>query len=166
MSDYLLDYYGYGFNKLGSLEEYFAYDIDEYYRSIQMGLPVLYYDGRNDPPHPEMWINYFLRMMELYSNKVLELSQSSVESTIEGSISYLNSKEKLFMKHILKNSVNSIVPIEMAKVLNVTNKTIVNWCSKLAAHGFISPNLVNKRIRSYSLSQYVKDNKATIIKLL
>ena len=31
-----MDLNGYGFNEIGSLEEYFAYDIDEYYESIQM----------------------------------------------------------------------------------------------------------------------------------
>ena len=75
MSGYILDYYGYGFNGIGSLEEYFAYDPDEYYASLQMGLPALYYSGRENPPHPEIWINYFLRMMELYSKKVYELSK-------------------------------------------------------------------------------------------
>lgn len=29
LSGYLLDYYGYGFGGIGSLEEYFAYDSDE-----------------------------------------------------------------------------------------------------------------------------------------
>ena len=71
LSSYILDLYGYGFNGIGSLEEYFAYDVDEYYKSLQMKLPVLYYDGRNNPPHPEIWINYFLKMVLLYSNKVI-----------------------------------------------------------------------------------------------
>lgn len=35
MSGYVLDYYGYGFNGVGSLEEYFVYDTDEYYESLQ-----------------------------------------------------------------------------------------------------------------------------------
>ena len=35
------------------------------------------YSGRENPPHPEIWINYFLRMMELYSKKVYELSKTS-----------------------------------------------------------------------------------------
>ena len=41
MSGYILDVNGYGFNGIGSLEEYFAYDVNEYYESIQMGLPAL-----------------------------------------------------------------------------------------------------------------------------
>ena len=72
-------------------------DIDaflEYYESIQMGLPVLYYSGRNNPPHPEVWVNYFLRMVLLYSNKICELSESSTEDAVSGSLSYLKGKEK------------------------------------------------------------------------
>lgn len=166
MSDYVLDYYGYGFNKLGSLEEYFAYDIEEYYNSIQMGLPVLYYDGRNNPPHPEIWINYFLRMMELYSNNILELSLSSVEHTIENSVSHLNIKEKFFLKYILEKNINDLVPIELSKKLSVTNRTIVNWCSKLSMNGLLIPNLVNKRIMSYSVADFIKNNKKEIISIL
>ena len=41
LSGYIMDLNGYGFNGIGSLEEYFAYDIDEYYESIQMGLPCV-----------------------------------------------------------------------------------------------------------------------------
>ncbi len=44
---------------------------------LQMGLPALYYSGRENPPHPEIWIYYFLRMMELYSKKVYEFSKSN-----------------------------------------------------------------------------------------
>ena len=65
LSGYILDYYGYGFQGIGSLEEYFAYDSDEYYSSLQMGLPALYYMGvAKNPPHPEIWITYFSRMMD------------------------------------------------------------------------------------------------------
>lgn len=166
MSNYILDYYGFDFNKIGSLEEYFAYDIDEYYKSIQMGLPPLYYDGRNNPPHPEIWINYFLKMMKLYSSKVLELSKASVEDKLIGSLSHLNSKEKQFLKYLLNNKYINIVPIEVSKKIGVTNRTIVNWCSGLSKNGILIPNLVNKRIRSYDLSDFVKRNSVEIEKML
>ena len=86
LSGYVLDVNGFGFNGIGSLEEYFAYDVNEYYESIQMGLPALYYSGRNEPPHPEIWINYFLRMVQLYSNRVCELSEDSNTEEITGSL--------------------------------------------------------------------------------
>ena len=84
--EYILDYYGYGFNGIGSLEEYFAYDPDEYYASLQMGLPALYYSGRENPPHSEIWVLYFLKMVELYSKKVYELSKASETDVLEGSL--------------------------------------------------------------------------------
>ena len=103
MSGYILDYYGYGFNGIGSLEEYFAYDPDEYYASLQMGLPALYYSGRENPPHPEIWINYFLRMMVLYSKKVYELS-----------------KEKVFIAFLLKKRL--LIDVQRHMIKKIRNR--------------------------------------------
>lgn len=166
MSGYILDFYGYGFGGIGSLEEYFAYDSDEYYASLQMGLPVLYYSGRENPPHPEIWINYFLCMVELYSKKVCEISKGAQADDLEGSISYLNEKEKELLAFLLKKRLLEFTPIEVSKMMEVTNKTIINRCAKLASNGFIVPNIVKQRIRSYSLSEYAKRNEKKIMKLL
>ena len=163
MSGYILDLYGYGFGGIGSLEEYFAYDSDEYYSSLQMGLPVLYYSGRDNPPHPEIWINYFLRMVELYSKKVYELSMESSEDSVAGSLSYLNAKEKEFIKYLVVNRIYEFTPIEISKKLGVTNKTIINRCAKLASNGFLIPNIAKERIRSYALSDFAKNNAKQII---
>lgn len=163
MSGYILDLYGYGFGGIGSLEEYFAYDPDEYYESLQMGLPPLYYSGRENPPHPEIWINYFLRMMELYSKKVCELSKGAQEDDLAGSMSYLNAKEKDLLAFLLKKRLLEFTPIDVSRMLGVTNKTIINRCAKLTNNGFLIPNIVNQRIRSYSLSDFSKRNEKKII---
>lgn len=163
MSGYILDLNGYGFNGIGSLEEYFAYDPNEYYASLQMGLPALYYSGRENPPHPEIWINYFLRMMELYSKKVCELSRESTDDELEGSLSYLNTKEKELLAYLLKNRMFEFTPIEVSKKLGVTNKTIINRCAKLTANGFLIPNIVKERVRSYSLSEFARKNEKQIV---
>ena len=164
MSGYILDYYGYGFNGIGSLEEYFAYDPDEYYASLQMGLPPLYYSGRENPPHPEIWINYFLRMMVLYSKKVYELSKESENDELDGSLSYLNAKEKEFLAFLLKKRLYEFTPIEVSKMLGVTNKTIINRCAKLVNNGLLIPIIVKTRIRSYRLSDFSKTNEKKILK--
>ncbi len=166
MSGYLLDLYGYGFNGIGSLEEYFAYDPDEYYASLQMGLPALYYSGRENPPHPEIWVNYFLRMMELYSKKVCELSKESTEDELTGSLSYLNIKEKELLTFLLKNRLYEFTPIEISKQIGVTNKTIINRCAKLTTSGFLLPNIVKERVRSYSLTDFAKNNVKQITSLI
>jgi len=163
MSGYILDYYGYGFNGIGSLEEYFAYDSEEYYQSLQMGLPVLYYSGRENPPHPELWVNYFLRMVELYSNKVYELSKSTEADELAGSLSYLNVKEKALLQYLLKKKLLEFRPIDVSKMLNVTNKTVINWCVALVKYGFLVPNIVKERILSYSISEFARNNEKKIL---
>ena len=166
LSGYILDMNGYGFNGIGSLEEYFAYDIDEYYESIQMGLPALYYSGRDNPPHPEIWINYFLRMVQLYSSKVCELQISSNEEEIEGSLSFLKGKEKELLLLLIKKYRHEFTPIEVSKELNVTNKTVINRLSILVKDGFVIPILVKERIRSYELSEFTKEHAKEIVKAI
>ena len=166
ISGYILDINGYGFNGVGSLEEYFAYDVDEYYESLQMGLPTLYYSGRNEPPHPEIWINYFLRMVQLYSNKVCELSESSSYEEAEGSVSYLKEKEKELLSFLIKRYRREFTPIEVSKEIGVTNKTVVNRLSVLAKNGFVEPIIVNERVRSYKLSDFTKNHEKELKKAL
>ena len=166
LSGYVLDTNGYGFNGIGSLEEYFAYDVNEYYESIQMGLPALYYSGRNDPPHPEIWINYFLRMVLLYSNKVCELSEGSSKEEVTGSLSHLKGKEKELLLFLVRHYKREFTPIEVSREFNVTNKTIINRLSVLAKNGFVEPIMVNERIRSYRLSDYTEKHVKELEKLL
>ena len=164
LSGYILDLNGYGFNGIGSLEEYFAYDVDEYYESIQMNLPALYYEGRNNPPHPEIWIKYFLRMVKLYSAKVYEISTDSNSNGIEESLSFLKNKEKELLVLLLKKYRDEFTPIELSEKLNVTNKTVINRLSVLSKNGFVIPILVKERIRSYKLSDFSKDNADVILR--
>ncbi len=53
-------------------------------------------------------------------------------------------------------------PIEVSKLLNTTNKTVIKRCAKLTANGFLVPNIVKERIRSYSLSEFAKANAEKI----
>ncbi len=151
MSNYVLSYYGYGFKEIGSLEEYFSYDLEEYYSSLQMGLPIVYYDGRDNPPHPEIWINYFIKVFSLYANKVTTIARNSVNDNEKERFNHLSSKAKNLLDYLKKERLIEFSPIEVACVFNVTNRTIINWCVELCENGYLRPNIVNKRIRTYSL---------------
>lgn len=166
LSGYIMDTNGYGFNGIGSLEEYFAYDINSYYSSIQMGLPELYYLGRNDPPHPEIWLTYFLRMVQLYSKKVCEIQNESSGKDVEASISFLKAKEKELLKKLLKSNRGEFTPIELSTELSVSNKTVISRLSTLSKNGLVVPLLVKQRIRSYVLSDFAKTHEKDILKLL
>lgn len=158
MSDYILDLGGYGFNQIGSLEEYFAYDIDEYYRSLQMGLPALYYDGRANPPHPEIWLDYFLRMMELHANKAVDLVSSSGERQMAAGRSFLTLRERKFLDYLLEKKIATFAPVDLARTFKVSNRTVINWCIALVKNGFLVPDLSGQRIRSYSLTELANFN--------
>lgn len=151
---------------LDELEEYFAYDIDEYYESIQMGLPALYYSGRENPPHPGIWIHYFLRMVKLYSGKICDLQLASEEEDIAGSLSFLKGREKELLQFLIKNYRGEFTPIEVSRELSVTNKTIINRLAVLVKNGFAVPILVNERIRSYELSEFTRDHEKEIMKVI
>lgn len=151
ISSYYLSLNGYGFKNVGSLEEYMSYNIDEYYDSLQMGLPILYYDGRNNPPHGEIRINYYLKIFSLYASKVLSIALEESKDNEQERLSHLSKKAKDFLNYLDKNNVLSFAPIDLANKLKVTNRTIINWCSELVTNGYLRPVIVNKRIRHYEL---------------
>lgn len=164
LSSYILNYYGYGFNGIGSIEEYFAYDIDEYYNSIQMGLPALYYLGRNNPPHIEIWLEYFLKMMYLYSTKVSAIQIENRKEQVNINISHLKEKDIKLLLFILKTYKNEFTPVQLSNKLNESNRTIINRLIRLVNNGFVEPLLVKERIRFYRLSEFSKGNKKEILK--
>lgn len=151
ISNYYLSLNGYGFKNVGSLEEYMSYDIDEYYDSIQMNLPVLYYDGRNDPPHPEIWINYFLKVFSLYASKVLSIALKEISNIENERLLHLSNKARVFLEYLKRHNILKFAPIDLAAKLKVTNRTIINWCAELVNNGYLKPVLVNKRIRRYEV---------------
>jgi predicted transcriptional regulator len=128
-----------------------------------MGLPALYYSGRDNPPHPEIWINYFLRMVLLYSDKVRELSDASNADEISGSLSYLKPREKELLLYLLKQYPREFTPIEVSREIGVTNKTVINRLAALVKNGFVEPIMVHERIRSYQLSDFAKQNEKKIV---
>lgn len=162
LSGYVLDMNGYGFNGIGSLEEYFAYDVNEYYESIQMGLPALYYSGRDNPPHPEIWTEYFLRMVLLYSDKVRQISEGSSQDTVGDSLSHLKRCDREFLLFLLDNADGMITPIDISRRKGVSNRTAINRLSVLARNGFVKPNVIKERITSYELSDFTKEHKEVI----
>ena len=151
LSSYFLSLNGFGFKNIGSLEEYMSYDIDEYYDSIQMNLPVSYYDGRNNPPHPDIWIRYYLKIFSLYASKVLSIALKEVSNNDEDRLSHLSKKAKIFLDYLKKHDIRRFAPIDLSRVFNVTNRTIINWCAALAQNGYLRPIIVRQRVRQYEV---------------
>ena len=72
------------------------------------------------------------------------------------SLSNLNSKEKQLLLLLIMSPKTEFSPIEISRVIGVTNRTIINRLSRLESFGFVEPILVKERIRSYRLSKSSK----------
>ena len=72
------------------------------------------------------------------------------------SLSNLNSKEKQLLLLLIMSPKTEFSPIEISRVIGVTNKTVINRLSRLESFGFVEPILVKERIRSYRLSKSSK----------
>lgn len=60
---------GYYMRGFLSVEEYYYRDLKRYYDSLQMDLPIDFYDGRHDPDLTQ-WLEYFVDVMERASIEV------------------------------------------------------------------------------------------------
>lgn len=157
LSTYILMKEGYDFKGFNSMEEYYANDLDGYYRSLQMGLPVLYYDGRNNPPNLEIWIEYFTYIMKLNAEKIAELARKANHNEEESlDLIMLNKKDKKMLRYVLESKKDEIKTKELSEIFRVTPRAISKWCSEWIARDILSANYKNVRITSYSLSDKYK----------
>ena len=163
LSGYIMDLNGYGFNGIGSLEEYFAYDIDEYYESIQMGLPALFYSGRENPPHLEIWIEYFCKIMALNAEKIYEQALEASQSGLNDFLKGLNKKDLTLLRYCIENNLKIVKNKEIANLFGVTPRAISKWTNEWVEKGILIPNSGTTRITSYSLSYKYSGLKASDI---
>ena len=68
-----------------------------------------------------------------------------------------------YSQDVLIKYKREFTPIEISRELSVTNKTVINRLSVLAKNGFVVPNLVKERIRSYELSEFAKNCEKEIV---
>lgn len=153
LATYILMEHGYDFKGFNSMEEYYAMDLEGYYENLQMGLPALYYDGRNKPPHLEKWIEFFVRIMALNAEKIYEMAEKANDKEENISLAEgLDKKDKKMLRFVLKNHLNEIKTKDLADIFMVTPRAISKWCSVWCERGILVANYKNVRIVSYSLS--------------
>ena len=107
-----------------------------------------------------------IRMVQLYSNKVCELSEGSVSEEVEVGLSYLKGKERELLLFLIEHYNRDFTPIEVSREFGVSNKTIINRLAVLARNGFVEPIMAKERIRSYKLSDFTKSHEKELKKYL
>lgn len=158
LATYILMENGYDFKGFNSMEEYYAMDLEGYYENLQMGLPPLYYDGRNDPPHLEKWIEFFVRIMALNAEKIYEIAYEATRKEKENSlVTHLNKKDKKMLRFVLENHIEEIKTKQLAEIFMVSTRSISKWCAVWCERGILVANYKNVRIVSYSLTADYKN---------
>ncbi len=153
MATYILMSNGYDFKGFNSMEEYYASDLEGYYENLQMGLPALYYDGRNDPPHLERWIEYFVRMMALNAQGIYDAALEARDvRPANDLLKRLSKKDKKMLRFVLEKHTDQIRTKDLAEIFMVTTRSLRRWCQDWVRRGILVPNYANERITSYSLS--------------
>lgn len=156
LASYVLSLSDYDIKGFQSMEEYYVEDLQGYYEHLQMGLPRLYYDGRNNPSDLAPWIEYFVRIMALAYEKVANLAIAYEKNGLDTRISSLKPNEKTLLRFIISKN-RAIKPIEIADLFQVHPRTISKWAKQWVEKGVIEPASGSLRVTSYKLGETYED---------
>ena len=151
---------GYRMRGFFSFDEYFNADRDRYYRSLQMGLPVNFYEGRHDPDHTP-WLLYFVETMARAADEL----QAKAKSLYQGASSDALPWEELprrsqqlltrLLARVLDGVKNPFVisVSDVASWFGVSDLTARECLQEWTEGSLIHPVLVGSgaRVRSYAL---------------
>jgi len=144
-----------------SFDEYFNADRDRYYRSLQMGLPVNFYEGRHDPDHTP-WLLYFVETMARAADELQLLAKALYQEVALDAPPWesLPRPQQQVLTRLLARFLDRvenpfvISPTEIASWFGVSDNTAREWLKQWADDGFVNPLLAGSgvRIRSYALA--------------
>lgn len=152
LATYVLMQHNYDFKGFNSFEEYYMSDLNGYYESIQMGLPALFYSGRENPPHLEIWIEYFCKIMSLNAEKIYEQALEASRKQSNILLNGLSKKDFTLIRYMIENGLKVIKNKELADLFGVTPRAISKWMNEWVKKGILVPNSGQIRITSYHLS--------------
>lgn len=159
LATYVLMVNDYDFKGFNSFEEYYMSDLNGYHESLQMELPVLFYDGRENPPHLEIWIEYFVRIMALNAEKIYEQALDASNSERNDILIGLNKKDLILIRYCLENAIYFIKPKQLAELFKVTPRAINKWAVEWVEKGILEPSSGKERITEYKLADKYRNLK-------
>jgi len=154
---YILMINNYDLNGYFSVEEYYAKNLKQYYDSLQMGLPVNYYEGRNNP-NSTPWVTFFLSTMNMAFKNIAE-SAVRLYNASEGKLLELSKKEIKLLQLALRFEGRPLSLKLMAEWFDVSTRTMQDWVKDWVDIGLLEPASGKKRITSYQLGLRYKDIK-------
>lgn len=151
---------GYRMRGFFSFDEYFNADRDRYYRSLQMGLPVNFYEGRHDPDHTP-WLLYFVETMARAADELQAKAKSLYQGASPDALPWeeLPRRSQQLLTRLLARVLDGvknpfvISVSDVASWFGVSDKTAREWLQEWTEGSLIHPVLVGSgaRVRNYTL---------------
>jgi len=151
---------GYDMRGFLSLEEHYAADLKAYYDSLQMGLPVNFYEGRHDPDHSQ-WLAYFLQTMSRAAQDLHKQAVTLYDPKNRPSLPWerLHRVQQQLLSRLMLRAQSErpgtlvFAPSDVVEWFGVSSGTAREWLDKWRDDGLVQPAKTGvQRIRSYLLA--------------
>lgn len=153
---------GYRMRGFFSFEEFFEADRAKYYDSLQMGLPMDFYDGRCDADLTP-WIEYFVETMAKAADELRVRARQlhEVAEPIDMPWESLSRRQQQVLTRLLLASFEAraahveLRPSDIQSWFEVSAPTARAWLHDWVDDGFLEPAGADqaRRVRAYRLSQ-------------
>lgn len=144
---------GYGLKGIYALEEYYARDLPRYYQALTVGPSHNYYGGREKADVTE-FLAYFCEGMAQAFSAVRARATDAASRGAQDQTALLRQLDprqrrllELFRRH------GTATAAEMAKHLGISHRTVVQYCRKWVASGFLVLRDPSRKNRLYQLAQ-------------
>ncbi len=145
---------GYRMRGFLSMEEEYFRDLPRYYDSLQMGLPMDYYQGRNDPDLTR-WLAYFLETMAAAAGRVCDraLQLRARRPRIRAPWEALPRRQQQLLSRLVLadpegDEVAGFTAGDVANWFMVSAQTARAWLSEWREAGLVAPNGGRRRVRA------------------
>ena len=149
---------GYRMRGFLSVEEEYFRDLKLYYDNLQMGLPMNYYEGRNDPDLTP-WLEYFTHTLALAADRLgsralaLHRAQQAEDTPWE----HLSRRQQQLLMRLAHSAdeagARPFSPADVADWFMVSATTARAWLREWHEEGFIHPCAGAVRVRSWELAE-------------
>jgi len=150
---------GYRMRGFLSMEEEYFRDLPRYYDSLQMGLPVDYYQGRNDPDLTP-WLAYFLATMATAAARVRDraLALRETRPRVKAPWETLPRRQQQLLSRLVladpgSDEVPGFAATQIADWFMVSAQTARAWLGEWREAGLIAPATERSRVRTWVLTE-------------
>lgn len=153
---------GYRMRGFFSFDEYFNADRDRYYQSLQMGLPMNFYEGRHNPDYSP-WLDYFVEILANAASDLKERATFLYQARRIVNVPWdeLSRRQQQMLTRllarVLANIPNPLIvrPADVEVWFGISDRTAREWLGEWSNGAFMEPVASGQgvRIREYQLAE-------------